>query len=101
MCAMFIPEVAELGIVGAETLGPIAERFGGKIAGKVLGYASKNPIMATAAVTALSSSFGHHQDHAIHTDMADHVQTFKNVYSEKSHKIKVSHDPSIYYNRGH
>ena len=45
MCAMFIPEVAELGIVGAETLGPIAERFGGKIAGKVLGYASKNPMV--------------------------------------------------------
>lgn len=92
--AMFIPEAIE----GAEVLGPMVERFGGKIASKALGYVAKHPKTVTAL--AMSANFSHHKDHLMNDTVADHVQTFHNVYTDHPTKIKVNHNPSAYYQRG-
>lgn len=105
---MFIPEAIELGVAGAEALAPVAEgvvgklasKYGGKAITKAAKYAAKNPQRTAIAASVLSSSFNHHKEHLMHTEVADRVQTFKNKYGKHLHKIKVDHDPSAYYQRG-
>ena len=90
MAFLAIPEALELGEVAA----PFAERLGAKALGMVTKKVGKKTMSRVANGAMLAATFSHHQDPAIHDHISNHVQTFKNNYSDHPTKISVDHDAS-------